>query len=95
MADEQVKINIEAEKDEVLQDVDDDEPNKSHGRRKTDEHGRKIKGRGFQQDADREAEERYSGKSGEFEKIEDTNGTTGPQRCIICDSAYVHISFSN
>jgi len=88
-ADTQVNINLEVDKEDVSLDDADEEVSeqKSHRGRlkssvaKTDDSGRKIKGRGFGKEEDRDAEERYSGKAAEFEKIEDTN-MNGPLRSV-------------
>jgi len=90
MAETQVNIQLEMDKDDAsaLEEVEEEvtQP-KTTGRLKsaigkTDESGRKIKGRGFEQDADMETEERYSsGKAAEFDQVDD-NSKAGPQRSI-------------
>jgi len=77
----QVNINLEANKDELLEDVDDEEP---RGRLKSvskiDDAGRKIKGRGFKDNSE-DADQRYAGKGGEFEELDD-GGKKGPLRSV-------------
>eukprot|EP01114_Cavostelium_apophysatum_P004090 TRINITY_DN1423_c0_g1_i1.p1 TRINITY_DN1423_c0_g1~~TRINITY_DN1423_c0_g1_i1.p1 ORF type:complete len:177 (-),score=43.31 TRINITY_DN1423_c0_g1_i1:1-531(-) len=48
---------------------------------RTDESGRKAKGRGFGKQDDHDAEERYSGRASEFDSIDDTS-KGGPQRSV-------------
>ncbi len=92
MADTQVTITLEADKeDALLDDADEDnnQGNKNKGSRLrstvgkvSDEGARKTKGRGFQpQQRDVEmSDDRYSGASGRFEVLDD-EGKTGPLRC--------------
>jgi len=76
--DNQVQITLEGNKDELLEDVEEEEP--SRRRTRTDDSGRKTKGRGFKEQS-RDAEERYAGKGGEFEELDDGN-KLGPLRSI-------------
>jgi len=87
-ADTQVNINLEVDKEDVsLDDVEEEVADKNNRGRlrstvaKTDESGRKIKGRGFGNNDDRDAEERYAGKAAEFEQLDDPN-STGPLRSV-------------
>jgi len=72
--------------DAQLEDVDEGSSKPKNSGRvrsamgKTDESGRKAKGRGFQQD-DREADDRYSGKASEFDTLDDS-GKAGPIRSV-------------
>ena len=76
---DRVNISLEANKDELLEDVDEEEPSRGRRGAKTDEAGRKIKGRGFKEQ-DRDVEERYGGKGGDWDMIDD-GGKAGPLRC--------------
>jgi len=73
--------------DVELDPIDEDEKQKEPRTRlkstlhKTDESGRKIKGRGFGQDSTIEVNERYSGKGKEWESIGDES-LKGPLRSI-------------
>jgi len=80
MAETQVNIEMEMNKEEDI-NVEDTDPSAS-GKRSTTDASKKTKGRGFRQDNDREVEERYSGKSSEFETLDDEGSKTGPQRSI-------------
>jgi len=88
-SDTQVNINLEVDKEDVsLDDVEEEVADKNQRGRlrstvsKTDESGRKIKGRGFGGNSDdRDAEERYAGKAAEFEQLDDPN-STGPLRSV-------------
>jgi len=83
-ADTQVNINLDVNKEDVLDDEEVNDAQKGQRKAKgskTDDSGRKLKGRGFGNDNDESIEERYSGKSSEFEQIDDQN-TTGPLRSV-------------
>jgi hypothetical protein len=83
MADK-VNITLEADKEDMLLDEEDTQDQQAKGGRargKTDDAGRKAKGRGFGRDNDREVDDRYSGSQGKFEIIDDEN-SSGPIRCM-------------
>lgn len=84
MADTQVNIEMDSNKDENI-DVEE-EPQQTSAPKSSD---RKKKGRGFGRDNDREVEERYSGKAAEFETLDDDGSKTGPQRCKHTISFYL------
>jgi hypothetical protein len=75
----QSTVNLETEKDDMLDEEMADVATRPARQRKVDEHGRKAKGRGFRQPD--ETEDRYGGTQGTFDKMED-DSQTGPQRCI-------------
>jgi len=81
MAEKDVDINME--EDVELDDAEDETPapNVKGRGKKTDDSGRKVKGRGFGQDAQMDIEERYSGKGKEWE-ILDSEGKAGPLKSV-------------
>jgi RNA-binding protein 8A len=86
MADSQVNITLEADKEDMLLDEEEDTNSSGKGRLrsqvgKTDDAGRKVKGRGFGRENEDEVTDRYSGSQGRFEVIDDDSGT-GPIRSI-------------
>jgi len=86
MADTQVSITLEADKeDALLDDVEEEDQTKTKPRlrsqvRRADDGNRKVKGRGFQKDVEM-AEDRYAGASGRFEVLEDDE-KSGPLRSV-------------
>lgn len=79
MAETQVNINLDDKEDEMIEDVEEEDNNKKGPRRarKTDDQGRKAKGRGFKQtETD---DDRYAGSAGKFDLID--SDETGPIRC--------------
>jgi len=86
MADTQVSITLEADKeDALLDDVEEEDTTKTKPRlrsavRRADDGNKKVKGRGFQKDVEM-AEDRYSGASGRFEVLEDDE-KSGPLRSV-------------
>jgi hypothetical protein len=80
----ETEVNINLDEDVELDDAEEEAPTPSlKGRlktgKKTDDSGRKVKGRGFGQDAQMDVEERYSGKGKEWEVLDDVKG--GPTKC--------------
>jgi len=80
-----VNINLEPNKDELLEDVEEDEQQprarlRSQATRINTDDGRKKKGRGFRENQD-DVNQRYAGKGGEFEELDD-GGKVGPLRSI-------------
>jgi len=90
MADVDVQLEMDKE-DNTLDEMEDDNQNNKQKSRpksqivsKVDDSGRRERGRGFKsKDQEREAQERYSGKSSEFDAmVDDEGGNAGPQRSV-------------
>jgi hypothetical protein len=77
---EKVNVSLEPSREDLLDDLEEETPIKSGKTAKVDESGRKAKGRGIGQSNEKEVEERYSGKGGEFE-VMGGEDKPGPIRC--------------
>jgi RNA-binding protein 8A len=77
MADTKVDINLEAAKEDVMEDLDEEMEEKNKGKKRIE--GKKTKGRGFKENE--KEEDRYVGNSGQFEAMEEED-KVGPIKSI-------------
>ncbi len=77
-----VQVSLEATKEDALLDeIDEDTKAKQKAKsQKSEDNGKKTKGRGFGTEREKEVAERYSGKYGEFEVIGEDK--TGALKCM-------------
>jgi len=75
------EVELEGRKEDVDLDTDDT-PAPGARRRKTDDHGRHLKGRGFTDESEREAAQRYAGKAGEFMEVDGASAGGGALKSI-------------